>query len=214
MHPEVEKYLKLIDFLAELLGENVEIALHDFSQLENSITAIKNSHVSGRAVGAPATDFVLNILKNEKSDTTDYITNYKSTSSLGTDLKSGSYFIRDKNNEIVGMLCINIDLTRFTQVRDILDAFISLRASSPKEEAISETLSPSTTELKKTTIKKVIDSYGIPPERMDQSEKLQVVEQLNSMGVFLIKGSVSETAAYLGVSNATMYRYLSTIKNN
>ena len=50
MYKLLEPYGKLVEFLGEALGENVEIALHDLTSQEQEIVAISNSHISGREV--------------------------------------------------------------------------------------------------------------------------------------------------------------------
>ncbi len=62
-----------------LLGEDTEVVLHDVTDLENSIIAIKNNHISGREMGGPATDLVLDIMKNQNENDYDYLLNYKIT---------------------------------------------------------------------------------------------------------------------------------------
>ena len=55
----LEKYVGFVDFLADFLGRDAEVVLHDVTDLENSVVAISNSHISGRASGGqPATDLV------------------------------------------------------------------------------------------------------------------------------------------------------------
>ena len=39
-------------------------------------------------------------------------------------------------------------------------------------------------------------------------EKIRIVESLHHAGIFYMKGAVSEVAAQLGSSEATIYRYL------
>ena len=48
MYKLLEPYAKLVDFLGEALGDNVEVALHDITSKEQEIVAIANSHISGR----------------------------------------------------------------------------------------------------------------------------------------------------------------------
>ena len=64
MNPLLKPYLPLVDFLAVVLGKNTEIVLHDVLDIDKSIIAIGNNHISGRVVGSPATNLVLKILKD------------------------------------------------------------------------------------------------------------------------------------------------------
>ena len=59
----------------------------------------------------------------------------------------------------------------------------------------------------------VTGSAGLPPDRLTMDEKIRIVEDLQQAGIFYMKGAVSEVAAQLGSSEATIYRYLSKLKD-
>jgi predicted transcriptional regulator YheO len=61
-------------------------------------------------------------------------------------------------------------------------------------------------------ITSVIGKLKIPPERLSSQEKIEVVRELNELGVFLLKGGVSQVAASLSISEPTVYRYLQKLK--
>ena len=44
-------------------------------------------------------------------------------------------------------------------------------------------------------------------------DRIRIVEDLQQAGIFYMKGAVSEVAAQLGSSEATIYRYLSKLKD-
>ncbi|MNI74519.1 hypothetical protein D3C73_1306070 [compost metagenome] len=58
----------------------------------------------------------------------------------------------------------------------------------------------------------VIGKLAIPPDRLSSQEKIDIVRELNDLGVFLLKGGVSEAAAALSISEPTVYRYLQKLK--
>jgi len=207
----LSSYFDVVDFLADFLGPDSEVVLHDVTNLENSVVAIRNNHISGRNVGAPATDLVLKILKDEKFNDYRYLTNYEVVSPSGRTLKSATYPIKDEKGKIIGMLCINTDIEALKTMKNYLDKMMGPRQSID-DEPILETLSQSTKELTLSSIKSVIAASNIPPERMSQEEKISIIEQLNDKGIFLIKGAVSEAASALKVSEASVYRYLSKLK--
>ncbi|WP_279388728.1 helix-turn-helix transcriptional regulator [Hydrogenispora ethanolica] len=207
----MEKYVPMVDFLAEVLGDDAEIVLHDMSDINNSVVAIRNSHVSGREIGAPATNLVLKILKDHKYGDTNYITNYQGVSGSGKNLRSSTYFIKDDQRRIVGMLCINIDFEKLAQFRNYLDNLIGFAPDSNAEKTV-ERFSASVSELALESIETVITNFGISPERMSQDEKIEIIKELNNSGVFLLKGSIGEVASQLKVSEATIYRYLNKVK--
>lgn len=212
MNKLVSNYIKLVDFLADFLGKDAEVVLHDLTNLENSIVAIRNGYISGREIGSPATDLALKIMKSVKYNAVDYLSDYKGISKFKKTLKSATYIIKEEDNTIVGMLCINMDVEKAFKMREYLDAMLDFENDKADDERVLETFSKSAYELTFDNIYKVVGKFEVPPERMDQNEKIRVIDLLNEEGTFLIKGAVSETAKALKVSEATIYRYLSKIK--
>ncbi|WP_245640321.1 helix-turn-helix transcriptional regulator [Neobacillus massiliamazoniensis] len=218
---KLKQYIPMVHFIAEIMGENCEVVLHDVTNPDHSIIEIANGHVSGRKINSPITDLALKILKEESYKDQDYICNYKSSSKTNKTLRSSSYFIKDENNKIIGMICVNMDITDFINARNILDQFIMIDKpqTGPVEPSkpgfdphLFENFEENIEELLLSLIKGVLAEYDIPPERMSPQEKIEVVKKLNDKGAFLLKGGVSEVAKYLDVSEATIYRYLNKIK--
>ncbi len=213
MNKELEKYVNVVEFLGHSLGRDTEIVLHDASNLESSVVAIANGHISGRKVGAPATNLVLSTLQNKKKDQ-DYVCNYKGISNSGLDIKSATYFIKNDDAQIIGMLCINRNISKLTKLRDNIESVLEYEIGNIDPKVTAEKFSKSSDELKINGIDDIINSFNVSPSRMSLDEKLEVVKKLNDTGIFLIKGSVSDVAKKLCVSEPTVYRYLHIIKNN
>ena len=53
---------------------------------------------------------------------------------------------------------------------------------------------------------------NLNPDSLSVKDKINLLHELDSKGVFLIKGAVKDAAAIFGCSQATMYRHLSRIK--
>ena len=205
----LKKYIPLVDFLAEVFGDDAEVVLQDVSDFNNSVISIRNNHISGRKLGAPATNLVLKVMNGNFTDK-NYVTNYRGVSAVGKVVRSSTYFIKDDKNVVVGMLCINIDIDKLVQLKNHLDGILKL----PEEifEKTTERFSVSAEGLASDSIETILEESGISPERMSQEEKMEVVYKLDKNGVFLDKGSICKVASVLNVSNATIYRYLSKIR--
>ena len=108
MNKAVAAFRPLVDFLATVLGPASEVVLHDFSDPAHAVVKIRNGYVSGRKVGAPATDFALKVLSGEAFAGETHTPVYVARSASGKPLRSASYFIREKDR-VVGMLCVNTD---------------------------------------------------------------------------------------------------------
>ncbi|MGM0602448.1 MAG: helix-turn-helix transcriptional regulator, partial [Bacillota bacterium] len=196
-------------FLAEVLGENCEVVLHDLNNLENSIIAIENGHISGRKVGDALTDLALKIVREGHDLEKDYMTNYTGKTKDGKDLRSSTYFIK-KDSKVAAMLCLNFDVSKFIEARDLLNEFITGDKKENKtiEDNSSEKFTNSIEELMHSIIENHISRISVPPKRMTAEEKKAVVKELEEEGVFLLKNSIAEVAGELETSEATIYRYL------
>lgn len=206
----LDKYKVIVEFLAEVLGENCEVVLHDVNDFENSIIAIENGHISGRKVNDSLTDLALNVLKDQEKLENDYLTNYTGKTYDGKELKSSTYFIKDQG-EVKGMLCINIDVSKYIEARDLLNSFIGNDQNieeKDNEQEFSEKFTSSIEELIDSMIENSIGNSSIPPARMTADEKKEITNKLDDKGVFLLKNSVSKVAKKLHTSEATIYRYL------
>ena len=121
----LKKYIPLVDFLAEVFGDDAEVVLQDVSDFNNSVISIRNNHISGRKLGAPATNLVLKVMNGNFTDK-NYVTNYRGVSAAGKVVRSSTYFIKDDKNVVVGMLCINIDIDKLVQLKNHLDGILKL----------------------------------------------------------------------------------------
>ena len=170
MNKILNKYISLVDFIADFLGEDAEVVLHDVTDLENSIVAIRNNHISERGIGGPATDLVLEIFKNNIHQNRPYLVNYKGRSKTGAILKSATFFIKDDHNEVIGLLCINMDVEKMVLVKNLMDKMMNFTNES-SEDDITETFSHSAQELTFESIYSVISTIGVPPIEWSKMKK-------------------------------------------
>ena len=117
----IKPFIPLVDAIAETFGKDCEVVLHDFKKPHHSIVKIANAHVTNRKVGGPATDLILSYIS--KDDKIESLIGYYTKTKKGSDLKSTTVFIRDKNGKIVGSICINIDITNYTSLKTLADQF-------------------------------------------------------------------------------------------
>lgn len=109
------------------------------------------------------------------------------------------------------MLCINNDISDFLSFKASYEKLLKrfdLTKSNEDDTSYSENIENPVTTLANSIITKTISSLSMPPERLSPEEKIDIVQKLNDLGVFLLKGSVSEVADQLKISETTVYRYL------
>ncbi len=215
MNATVAKYIPLVDFLETVLDKNSEIVLHDLTDLSHSVVDIRNGHVSGRQLGAPATDFVLKVISGEAFRGLDSTPSYLSHSVAGKPLKSASYFIRE-GKRIVGMLCVNTDTSLFDELASTVAAITRAHPSAAGTAPLDtgqgapgiEHLTTSADDLIGKTVDEIAAAKGRAPRSLSAADRLETVRELDADGVFLLKGSVTRVAEILGVSEPSVYRYL------
>ena len=197
MNETVRRFLPMVDFLEQILGKNSEIVLHDFSDPDHAIVDIRNGIVSGRKVGGPATDLALKIMHDAKYRDLPFITGYEGRGAGGKTLESATYFIR-KNDEIVGMLCVNTDLSTVRSINAMAQQLMACFDAAPTRTE------PAPIEL--------LSARGLDVASLGQSDRVDVIRHLNGNGVFMLKGAVACAATALGISEPSVYRYLQKVR--
>ncbi len=211
---KLQAYVPLVKFLARFLGNNCEVVLHDVRNIERSIVAIENSHISGRTIGDPLKNLG-RFFREQENPSADFIKSRIVSDEKGRKRKTASYLIKDEDGDLVGLLCLNMDLTRFSELKELLDEYVlgpGVRVQQePQPVILAEEEDNSIEDLTHSIIKDTIHSSPVPPSRMTPDEKMDIVEKLNSRGVFLLRGALGEVASLLETSENSIYRYLSKI---
>ncbi len=206
MHHTLGTLKKIVEGLGKTLGRNCEIVLHDISNPDSSIIAIANGHVTGRNIGSPATDFLLDLAAAPNEN--DMVINYFTKASNGKQLKSSTFLVRDEKGEVIGAFCINIDISQLLGVKDFVDDLLCIDET---ENNAMENFPNNTTEFLQMMIDKSLSIVNKPVEFQTKEDKLKIVAYLNKCRVFKIKGAVDFVAKTLKVSRYTIYNYLDEI---
>lgn len=194
----------LANGLVETFGSSLEVVVHDFALLPNSIVAVAGN-VTGRSVGGPMTNLGFDLLR---MGVTDGALNYRSSGPGGRPLKCSTIFIRNEKGEPLGCFCINMDLTELDIARTAIDRICNVQNANVSEEVFARDIS----EVLDECLDWALEEVGVPVQLMQKEHKLMVVEHLYDRGVFQIKGVVSQVARILQTSKSTVYNYLEEVK--
>jgi len=228
----LKRYSLLVDFLGKALGPDYEVTLHDLDPKNSSIVAIANGRVSGRTLGSPLTKTTQEMLARKQYEENDYLLNYTGQLASGKTIRSSTMFIKDDSGKPVALLCINFDDSRFQEISDSLiklihpsdfareqffpslgNAHKKSAPASPSAEHQAENFHNDVPSLMKALFDEVAAAITIPLDHLTQEEKTQFIAQLNDRGLFRFKGAVQYTTERLSCSQASIYRYLSKVKN-
>lgn len=212
LHPTLSAFIPFVKGLAETFGSNCEVVLHDFSDLQHSIIAIENGHVTGRSVGSPMMEASLKLYVSDKVDEDNI--NYTGKSADGRVLKSSTMFIKDEKAKVLGCLCINYDITELTAVQRVMNDLMKVAAPNAgiKTSETDDEVFNVVSGVLKDIVNDTIQIIGKPIIYLSKEEKVNIVEILDQKGAFLIKGAIDYVAEVLCVSRYTIYNYLDEIR--
>ncbi len=200
----------VLDCISELFGSNCEVVLHDVNNPEHSIIKINNGQVTGRQVGSPLTDLAFQMVKEADKGMT-VLGNYNPRTSDGRLLKSNAVNIRDPQGKLIGILCINFDVSQFINAEDTIRQFYNVSDENSMKQ-ISERYETDIRGVIQSMIAEIIHSKAKPVHRLKKSERLEIIEILDQRGVFLTRGANFQVAESLGISQPTLYKYLEEIR--
>jgi predicted transcriptional regulator YheO len=202
---------QLVPALAEALGPNTEIVLHDVTNPPNTIVAIANP-ITGREVGGPASDLGLEILQSGWSE---HLIGYRSELEDGRVLRSSSLFFKDDQGQALCAICLNTDVTALDKAKDTLQELTELRTLSEltgSSVAVrGETFPRNIEDLSKSVLRDAIAETGIAVDLMKKRHKIAVVAELQRRGFFSIRDAVDIAADALKISRYSVYNYLNEI---
>lgn len=201
-----EQAIRTSDVLVKMFGSNCEVAVHNFNNLEQSLIHLAGT-ITGRHIGAPITDLILQELKKKPSEIKDMV-NYKTVSSKGIVMKSSTVFLRDTKGMVIGALCINFNISGLFQLAGELQNFIKFE----EENESKENFYLSVQDVVEGMVNQTLQGFSKVPALLDMDEKIECVKRLEDKGAFLIKGSTEYVANVLGVSKFTIYNYLQKIR--
>jgi predicted transcriptional regulator YheO len=199
---------QIADAIVNTFPRAFEAVVHDLSNPRKSIKYIAGD-ITHRKIGGPVTDLVVKTLHQEGRNIRDRH-NYKTNSSDGRALKSSTVFIRNSQEDVVAALCINFDMTDFLNAALALEIFTRTENDFSASEQ-TETFAMSIAETIEILLQQAVTKIGKQPSSMTIEEKIELVKELETSGVFQIKGSIDQAALIMGVSKYTVYNYLKKI---
>lgn len=207
IHPILASYIPVVEGLAKTFGSHCEIVLHDLTDISSSIIAIHNGHISGREIGSPVTNRALKALRTAMVSKEDYDLNYRNDTIKGKQIKSSSIYIKDEHGQVIGSLCVNIDMTHLAIAQSVLSDMLAI-SDKRESDKTEESFPPTVSDLMEQMVADCLHKTGKPIALMQKEEKIQFIHELDEMGLFLIKGAVQHVADLLDVTKFTIYNYL------
>ena len=200
------------DFLKRLakgivshFGSNCEVVIHDLkaNSLQKTIIEIENGYVTNRKIGDGASHIVLDTINNESDPLKDSI-GYLTKTHDGRILKSSSIYIRDDNDQPIGIFCINYDITELTIAENSIKSLLNHKVEKIQLEEIPQNVN----DLLDNLIEQSVKMVGKPVALMAKEDKVKAIRFLNKAGAFLITKSGDKISKYFGISKYSIYNYI------
>ena len=203
----LEHYIKAGEIIAEMFAPNMEVIIHDLQSPEHSIIAIFNNHITGRKIGDGTSDIGYKKLTDELPDK---IVNYNNQSPSGAELKSSSLTIRNRDDEIIGSMGFNFDLSSFVNIKEFFEIFtktIVLDDLPDREQFFIWSVKDEIQQ----ALNKYITSYDLHSKALNRKDKLNVVAYMKKEGHINKKGAISILSELLAVTRPTLYKYIKEV---
>jgi predicted transcriptional regulator YheO len=189
---------QIAEGLAETFAPFCEVVLHDLTDPKHAILAIHNN-LSTRKVGEPATE--LGLARIADPDYPQIIANYANAFADGRQAKSTSIGVKNASGEYIAALCLNIDLTLFTNLQGVIGQFTSI----DPQHRVNESLNPAGAEVIRARIDQYAARLATTPRALKTDERRSLLRELKEAGCMEIRRAADIIAAHLGVSRATVY---------
>ena len=207
---QVESYTHLARCLAQLLGPNCEVIVHDLEtdDINHTIVDIENGYISGRKIGDGPSHVVLEAIHGNV-DGKDYAGPYLTKTADGKLLKSSTVFIYGPDHKVTGILGFNFDITLLTAVQTNLNAFLGI---DPNSSPVPEPITRNVADLLDDLFAECEIYVGKPAALMTKDERIRAIGYLDSRGAFLISKSSQKACDFFKISKYSFYSYLEEAK--
>lgn len=236
IYDEWPMWQQLLSMLENQFGNRCEIILHDLTkEYDHTIVDIRNGYITNRKIGDCGSNLGLEVLRGTVQDGNRY--NYVVTTRDGKILRSSTMFIRNSNDEVIGCLCINTDITETVRFEEFLKQYNKYNlsvspiysypepAAAQKEQATAQEEPPQqpqpsdTSEIFANDVSQVLEYLiteadrliGKPVSEMKREDKIEFVRFLDKKGAFLITKASEKVYDHLKISRFTLYNYLDIV---
>ena len=190
--------VSIAEALAVLFGPIVEVVLHHLPT--GKIAHIANVWL-GRQVGDRSH---LDLEHADLSDGVGMLGPYEKAGPRGERVRSVTAVLRNPDGVAVALLCVNLDFSKLDAMTNLLSGLFPAKALAPYPEAFRRDWQEQTN----AVIRDFLLARRTTMERLNSSEREELIAAINNNGIFEIRHSTKYVAMQLSVSRATIYNVL------
>jgi predicted transcriptional regulator YheO len=200
-HPGLRPYYAVADAMAALMRPLVEAVVHDMAS--DSVAHVAGAF-SPREPGDPS-----DLKEVEFAPGAEVVGPYEKVNFDGRRIKSVSVVLRERDGAPIGMLCLNADLSAFEGVQRLLQGLLwTGEAPSAAVAAFQDDWHE--------RINRFVAAWtaerSVTLDRLDRTGRRELIAAIDEAGGFEGKRAAAYVARMLGVSRATVYNALATLR--
>ena len=200
----------IVSGIATVFGPNCVVSLHAVQEYSFPCIAVENGMIDNMEVGSDVSDFIADILKDEAHHGgKDRVGVFYTKTRDGHALKSIINIIRNKAGDLIGCLCINIDIS--VPLHEFIQNFIPVvdndLAESLSDRTENEPIGDVEELIYSMLERAITNANGYRAISATEKNK-RIVKELQQRGIFNVRSAVGIVAKQLGVSRYTIYNYL------
>lgn len=195
-------YISIAQAIGHLFNPLCEVVIHNLKT--QKIEFIVNN-LSRRTIGDDS-------LLGEGADWHTELSNgviYEKINWDGRRLKSITSVLYNPQKEVIGLFCINMDISSFAQINNLIESFLKPLAVSAQPDALFRN---DWQERIHQFVHTYIQENNLSLASLGRPEKKNLVELLYKQGAFNGKKAANYVADVLGIGRATVYKYLTSSK--
>ncbi|WP_068471445.1 helix-turn-helix transcriptional regulator [Candidatus Protochlamydia phocaeensis] len=202
MSEELNVYFPIAEAIAQLLHPWAEVVIHDLKT--RTIAALFNNF-SKRAIGEDS------LLEEEiqMALLPAVFETYYKTNWDGRKLKSTTAVLRSSGGQAIGLLCINLDISKMEECQKLIQLFIAPTAVTLPKELFSEDWK----EKISVFVHDFLQVRHLTLQSLSKEQKKELVRLLHQEGAFRAKNAAHYVGSVLGISRATVYKYLGELSS-
>lgn len=189
------------DGIAALLHPYAEVVLHDL--IKQEVVYIANN-LSKRDIGSPSYLKELEIHSKK-----DIVGPYMKTNWDGALMKCVSIVLRDEPGDLIGLICINIDLSQFQKLQTVFAQFLNSNFNALETGTVFKN---DWHEKINIFINQWLRENQLTHQTLEIRHKKELIRQLYLQGAFEGKKAAEYVASILNLGRATVFKYLSEVK--
>jgi predicted transcriptional regulator YheO len=201
--PHLDSFIPVADAIAMVFQPHVEAVIHDLAK--GTV-----HHVAGGLSGRAPLDDSLTDLSDIEILDRPVIGPYPKTNWDGRKLKSITAILPGKDRRPIGLLCINVDISMVETLRALTRDFLSYQETGERPAALFHR---DWREEANELVGHFVSIRGATPGALSADQRLTLIAELDSRGLFAVRSAVPYIAQLLNLSRATLYKALKAARD-